>query len=76
LRAIEWSLADAVKALFWGAVVVLAFVAGAEYPGNVAIYAGFTVVSSLFLYAGFRKNAIFFDTFIGVLLWLGFWLRF
>jgi hypothetical protein len=27
------------------------------------------------LYFGFRRNAIFFDTFIGILFWLGFWLK-
>jgi len=29
----------------------------------------------MLLYFGFRKNAIFFDTFVGVFLWLGFWLK-
>jgi hypothetical protein len=33
------------------------------------------MLSTALLYFGFRKNAIFFDTFIGVLFWLGFWLK-
>jgi hypothetical protein len=35
----------------------------------------FTITSNVLLYFGFRKNAIFFDAFIGVFLWLGFWFK-
>jgi len=51
---------------------VLAFL---EYPGQGYIYILFTIVSNTLLYFGFRRNAIFFDTFIGVFFWLGFWLK-
>ncbi len=56
-------------------ILYLAFTALPRYPGQASIYILFTLVSSAFLYFGFRKNAIFFDTFIGVFFWLGFWLK-
>lgn len=46
-----------------------------KYPGEGYIYALFSLASNTLLYFGFRKNAIFFDTFIGILFWLGFWLK-
>ena len=46
-----------------------------RYPGQGYIYLIFTATSTVFLYSGFRKRAIFFDTFLGVFLWLGFWLK-
>ena len=60
---------------FWGLVSVLAILAFARYSGHGYVYILFTIISNLLLYFGFRKNAIFFDTFIGVFFWLGFWLK-
>jgi len=62
--------------LFWIGVLVLGAVSSVHYPGSVWIYIAFTVVSNLLIYIGFREKAIFFDAFIGVLLWLGFWLKY
>lgn len=45
------------------------------YPGKHYIYILFTLACNTLLYFGFRKNALFFDTFIGVFLWLGFWMK-
>lgn len=61
--------------LFWLAVFVLTLLASLEYQGQTLVYLLFTIVANTMLYFGFRKNAIFFDTFIGILLWLGFWLK-
>ena len=47
-----------------------------SYPGSWQTYLLFTVVSQALLLNGFRKRAVFFDAFIGVLLWLGFWFSF
>lgn len=47
-----------------------------KYPGQTIVYVLFTLVSNALLYIGFRKNAIFFDAFIGLFFWLGFWLKF
>ncbi len=46
-----------------------------EYPGHAYIYLLFTLICNALLYAGFRKNALFFDAFIGAFFWLGFWLK-
>ena len=62
--------------VFWGAALVLAIFGFAKYSGQGYVYVLFTLVSNLLLYFGFRKNAIFFDTFIGIFTWLGFWLKF
>jgi len=48
----------------------------AEYQGSAWVYLLFTVLSTAVLYFGFGRGAIFFDSFIGVLLWIGFWLKF
>jgi len=46
------------------------------YPGNPFIYLLFSIAFNGLLLAGFRKNRIFFDTFIGLFFWLGYWLKF
>ncbi len=56
-------------------ILCLALTALSKYPGQASVYVLFTVVSNALLYVGFSKNAIFFDAFIGVFFWLGFWLK-
>lgn len=58
-------------------VLILALTIAAlfQYKGHLYIYLLFSAASNVLLYFGFRKNAIFFDTFIGVFFWLGFWLK-
>lgn len=46
------------------------------YSGNKLIYLLFTTVSTFSLFYGFREKSIFFDNFISLLLWLGFWFKF
>ncbi|PTU75145.1 hypothetical protein DBO85_06230 [Pseudomonas mangrovi] len=62
--------------LFFVGASILAVLAGAEYAGNTWVYLLFTVLSTAVLFFGFGRGAIFFDAFIGVLLWIGFWLKF
>jgi hypothetical protein len=62
--------------IFSVAVLVLAFLAGSRYEGHWSVYLLFTLLANALLVSGFRKNAIYFDTFIGIFLWLGFWLKF
>lgn len=57
------------------AILLLAAIALPKYPGQASVYILFTVISNALLYIGFSKNAIFFDAFIGVFFWLGFWLK-
>ena len=57
------------------AIVCVAFWAGSYYPGSWQAYLLFTVVANALLFRGFQRTALFFDTFIGVFFWLGFWLK-
>ena len=61
---------------FFASILALTIAALFQYKGHLYIYLLFSAASNLLLYFGFRKNAIFFDTFIGVFFWLGFWLKF
>lgn len=61
--------------IFYAVICVLSFLAFLRYPGQGQIYLLFTVMSNALLYFGFRKNAIYFDSFIGIFFWLGFWLK-
>ena len=56
-------------------IALLTIATISQYKGHIYIYFLFSVVSNLLLYFGFRRNAIFFDAFIGVFFWLGFWLK-
>jgi hypothetical protein len=55
---------------------VVCLLALPSYTGNGYIFLLFSVLANALLYFGFRKNAIFFDTFIGIFFWMGFWLKF
>jgi hypothetical protein len=57
-------------------VALIGAIALARYQGSAWVYLLFTVLSTAVLYFGFGRGAIFFDSFIGVLLWVGFWLKF
>ena len=61
--------------IFYAVIFVMSFLAFLKYPGQGLIYVLFTIISTALLYFGFRKNAIFFDTFLGLFFWLGFWLK-
>jgi hypothetical protein len=65
-----------VQAVFVVLVIAISSVAMSRYPGTWFVYMLFTVIANALLINGFRSSALFFDTFIGVLLWLGFWLIF
>ncbi|MCZ4306880.1 hypothetical protein O4G98_19275 [Zoogloeaceae bacterium G21618-S1] len=61
--------------LFLASVIGLSFVAGLRYSGLWAVYLSFAIAANALLLAGFRRGALYFDTFIGIFLWLGFWLK-
>lgn len=61
--------------VFAVAIVALAAVTYSKYAGQGYVYLLFAIVCNALLFLGFRKKAIFFDAFIGVFLWLGFWLK-
>lgn len=66
--------------LFWVLYfLVVAIVAGftvVAYKGSGWVYLIFTFLSVAVFYLGFGRGSIFFDAFLGVLLWVGFWLKF
>ena len=47
-----------------------------NYQGNKIIYLLFSIISNFLIYFSFRKDSIFFETFFGIFLWLGFWFKF
>ena len=55
--------------------VILTYIVTFNYDGNIYIYILFSFVSMVLFLFAFRKNSIFFDTFIGVFLWIGFYLK-
>lgn len=58
------------------AVAAVSFAALSKYPGQGGVYVAFTFAANALLFLGFRKKAIFFDSFVGTFFWLGFWLKF
>ncbi len=57
------------------AVGLLSFLAAQHYPGKVLVFAGFSLLANALLLNGLRSGALFFDTFIGIFFWLGFYLK-
>lgn len=62
--------------LFALAIGGLSMTTALNYEGSWIVYLLFTVAANALLLNGFRRSALYFDTFIGVFLWLGFWLKF
>ncbi len=62
--------------VFCLSVCALSFLTLIHYPGHAYIYAVFTIALNALFILGFTKDRIFFDTFIGIFFWLGFWLKF
>ena len=57
-------------------ILFLYFYGYQSYQGNKITYTIFSIVSNYLLIFAFRKKAIFFETFLSLLLWLGFWFKF
>ncbi|MEI7612321.1 MAG: hypothetical protein WCK63_05395 [Betaproteobacteria bacterium] len=55
---------------------MLSIATGVNYKGSLLVYATFTLLTNVLLFNGWKSKAIYFDTFVGVFLWLGFWLKF
>ncbi len=62
--------------IFCLAVCVLSLLTVTNYPGHVVVYIIFTILLNTLFILGFTKGKIFFDTFIGIFFWLGYWLKF
>lgn len=66
----------AVLVVLVAGITSLACATSVNYSGNLWTYIVFTILANGLLLSGCRRKALFFDTFIGVFLWLGFWLKF
>ncbi len=62
--------------IFFFLIIFLTYCGFSSYEGNKIIYLFFSIISNYLIYFSFRKNSIFFETFLGLLLWLGFWFKF
>jgi len=62
--------------IFWAIVSIIALFAFINYPGRGILYIAFTVVLNALFIFGFTRGRIYFDTFIGIFFWLGFWLKY
>jgi len=72
----NFKISHIILVVFCLAVSILSFLTLANYPGHVAVYVIFTISLNALFLIGFTKGRIFFDTFIGIFFWLGFWLKF
>ena len=64
------------KIVFCFLIIFLTYCGFNSYEGNKIIYLFFSIISNYLIYFSFRKKSIFFETFLGLLLWLGFWFKF
>ena len=64
------------KILIFIFVLTFIYLGFSNYIGNKFVYISFSIISNFLIVFAFRKNAIFFETFLSLLLWLGFWFKF
>jgi hypothetical protein len=64
------------KLLFFCPLIALFFKALLLYEGNKVFYFIFTIISFYLLIFSFRKKSFFYENFLGVFLFLGFWFKF
>ena len=58
------------------AIFSLIYLGIQNYSSNKFNYLSFSIISNFLIFFAIRKNAIFFETFFSLLLWLGFWFKF
>lgn len=63
------------KSIFYLSILALTILGAFQYKGQLYVYIIFSIASNTLLFFSFRKNAIFFDTFIGFFFWMGFGLK-
>ena len=57
-------------------ILLLTYLGTQNYSSNKINYLSFSIISNFLILFAIRKNAIFFETFFSLLLWLGFWFKF
>ncbi len=64
------------KFFFIFCIIVLTVFGLQNFIGNKIIYLSFSLICNFLIFFALRKNAIFFETFFSIFLWLGFWFKF
>ena len=57
-------------------ILLLTYLGTQNYSSSKINYLSFSLISNFLILFAVRKNAIFFETFFSLLLWLGFWFKF
>ena len=57
-------------------IIFLFYLGLQNFSGNKLNYFFFSIISNFLILFAFRKNAFFFETFLSLFLWLGFWFKF
>ena len=57
-------------------ILSLTYLGSQNYSSNKINYLSFSIISNFLILFAVRKDAIFFETFFSLLLWLGFWFKF
>ena len=57
-------------------IILLTYLGTQNYVSNKINYLTFSLISNFLIFFAIRKDAIFFETFFSLLLWLGFWFKF
>ena len=65
-----------IKLIFFFVLIILFLKALLLYNGSKIHYVIFTITSFYLLLFSFRKNSFFYESFLGVFLFLGFWFKF
>ncbi|MCG8436972.1 MAG: hypothetical protein MI751_02690 [Pseudomonadales bacterium] len=64
-----------IRLAFFSLLLLLTLVSLLEYSGSSWVFLLYSAVFIGLLFNGLSRGALYFDTFIGVFLWLGFWLK-
>ncbi|MEA9356613.1 hypothetical protein SHI21_10375 [Bacteriovorax sp. PP10] len=70
------SLVALFRIIFLVFVAIIFCITLNAYVGKWYIYTIFTILINGFVLFGFREKKFFFETFLGIFIWLGYWLKF
>ncbi len=57
-------------------ILIFTYFGFSNYIGNKILYLSFSIICNFLIFFAFRRNAIFFETYFSIFLWLGFWFKF
>ena len=53
-------------------ILIFTYFGFSNYIGNKILYLSFSIICNFLIFFDFRRNAIFFETYFSIFLWLGF----